>query len=299
MAGDWIKWCKGLHRKREVLGIADILGITPAHAAGLCMIFWEWLDDNIADKDIDSEGNAHVTLGPLQHQFVDRLVGADGFAAALAAVGWLHVRNGSLTVPNFTRHNGQTGKTRALTAERVAAYRQRASPNPKCNENVTLAALQNRYQRREEKRRKEKISPAITGDKTRSCATGPPVDIDMERACTLDSQKLLDLLGPEWQQALQERNQAGKNWLEVLQDWFLLRARYGKIPLDLTQEAFEQCRYLGDPQLALALLTDAVGNHWRSITADMIAQYKTLLQQSQPAKSSIFALYDSLPGETP
>lgn len=139
MAGDWIKWCKGLHRKKEVIGIAKRLGIVPAHAAGLCMVFWEWLDDNVSEKEIDKDGDAHMNLGALDPEFIDRLVGADGFAAALAAEGWLNIRFGSLTVPNFTRHN-QTGKTRAVVADRVSRYRQRHSQKP-CNGSVTLQAL--------------------------------------------------------------------------------------------------------------------------------------------------------------
>jgi len=158
MASEWIKWTKGLHCKKEVLGIAEALGVPPVHAAGLCMVFWEWLDDNVSEKDVDEDGNAHVTLGPLQLQFLDRLVMADGFAAALAAVGWLQPRNGALVVPNFTRHNGQTGKTRALTAERVAHHRRR------CNDFVTVRALQNRYQRREEKRREENLKPSASAE---------------------------------------------------------------------------------------------------------------------------------------
>ncbi len=143
MAGDWIKWCRGLHQKREIIGIAARLGISPVHAAGLCMVFWEWLDENVKEADIDSTGNAHLNLGELQPQFIDRLVGADGFAAALAAEGWLNIRLGSLVVPNFTRHN-QTGKIRAMTSERVARHRARRAPG-RCNADVTLSSLHPPY----------------------------------------------------------------------------------------------------------------------------------------------------------
>ena len=122
MAGEWIKWTKGLHRKREVLMIAARMSLPAAHVAGLCMVLWEWLDDNLSADQIEN-GNAHVTLGALQPEFLDALVGASGFAAALAAVGWMNVRSGSLVVPNYSRHNGQTAKDRALTAERVAKTR--------------------------------------------------------------------------------------------------------------------------------------------------------------------------------
>lgn len=125
MAEAWIKWTKGLHRKREVLGVAARLGFTPAHAAGLCMIFWEWLDDNVSDKTMDENGNARVTLGALPPVFVDNLVGTSGFAAALTAEDWLCCRSGSLVVPNYGRHNGQTAKERALTGARVHRHREK------------------------------------------------------------------------------------------------------------------------------------------------------------------------------
>ena len=128
MAGDWIKWTKGLARRREVLGIAVRLSIAPAHAAGLCMLFWEWLDDNVTGSQVDDHGNAHVTLGSLQPDFIDSLVCASGFAAALTAEGWLCLRSGSLAVPNFCRHNGQTAKQRVVTSERVGRFRA-----SKCN----------------------------------------------------------------------------------------------------------------------------------------------------------------------
>ena len=147
MAGDWIKWSKGLNKRREVLAVSSRLNTSPAHVAGLCMIFWEWLDDNVAEAQIDDNGNAVVTLGALQPSFIDAIVGVSGFAAALSAEGWLHQRSGSLVVPNYSRHNGQTAKDRALTAERVAKHRGK-----KCNGEsvtpVTVAALP-------EKRREE------------------------------------------------------------------------------------------------------------------------------------------------
>jgi hypothetical protein len=57
-------------------------------------------------------------------------------------VGWLEGRDGDLSFPHFDRHNGQTAKKRALTKNRVEKTR---------GDSVTLPALQERYQRREEK----------------------------------------------------------------------------------------------------------------------------------------------------
>lgn len=153
MAGDWIKWTKGLHRKREVISMSARLNTSPAHVAGMCMILWEWLDENISSSQVDRNGSAVVTLGALQISFLDTLVGASGFAAAMSAEGWLNCRSGSLTVPNYARHNGQTAKDRALTAERVA--RHRGKGNSCAVTDVTVSPLP-------EKRREEDVESEIT-----------------------------------------------------------------------------------------------------------------------------------------
>lgn len=139
MATDWIKWCKGLHIKAEVLRIATDLDQHPQRIAGALMVFWEWADDNC--KEIDEEGHGYVTLGALQPTFIDTLTSLPGFANSLSAVGWLRPRNGSLEFPNFGRHNGQVGKNKALTSKRVASHRERKS-NAAIVTPVTVEALQ-------------------------------------------------------------------------------------------------------------------------------------------------------------
>lgn len=126
MAG-WIKYTKGLHEKLEIIQIADILHLPRHQVVGMCLHFWDWLDDNVQVVDVSETGDASVTLRALQPSFLDALVQADGFAAAMSAVGWLSHRNGSLTVPNYARHNGQTAKDRALTANRMAKSRSKKS----------------------------------------------------------------------------------------------------------------------------------------------------------------------------
>lgn len=125
MAGDWIKWTKGLERKREVLMIAAALGRTPEEVAGRLMRLWDWCDDNITEEQIDSDGHAFVTLGSDQVHLIDALAGVTGFADAMTAAGWIIQRNGSLTFPNFSRHNGKTAKSRALSTKRKQAERSR------------------------------------------------------------------------------------------------------------------------------------------------------------------------------
>lgn len=136
MAGDWIKIEHALPDKPEVIRMADALGIDPDAVTGKLVRFWSWCNIQTVP------GNA---LG-VTKSFVDRLTHQPGFSDALIKVDWLLARSGSLEVPHFDRHNGQTAKARAESNRRVAKHRER------CNANVTENALQKPLP---EKRREE------------------------------------------------------------------------------------------------------------------------------------------------
>lgn len=110
MAAEWIKWTKGLTRKREVIAVARKLNLHRRVVACLCMEFWEWADSETHD--------GHVRGATTE--VIDELVGQPGFAACLAdsEVGWLRVTDAGITLPNFERHNGESSKARAQDAER-------------------------------------------------------------------------------------------------------------------------------------------------------------------------------------
>lgn len=134
MAGDWIKWTKGLPDKPEVVRIAAALGLTREVAVCRLMRLWEWCDDNIADDAIRENGSAFVELSPSDGDnaaFVDALVGTPNFANSLALVGWIRFRSGRIELPNFGRHNGETAKTRARNAKNQKRKRQQPdAPSP-------------------------------------------------------------------------------------------------------------------------------------------------------------------------
>lgn len=133
MAGDWLKIESHTPDKPEVSGIADILGIPPCHAFGALFVIWRWFDQQTVD------GNApYVTKTT-----VDRISGVPGFANAMEKVGWLDASDGSLRLPNFHRHNGETAKQRALTAKRVAKSKGKSNAinNAVGNGEVTHGAL--------------------------------------------------------------------------------------------------------------------------------------------------------------
>ena len=139
MAGDWIKMRTNLDTDPRVCEIAAQLNMTELHVVGCLWKLWSWADEHTVD------GNA-VRVTKLT---LDRFVCVSGFADALRNVGWLEGRDSALTFPRFSEHNGQTAKTRALTAKRVAKHK--VSGERKGNASLTVDALP-----REEKRREEK-----------------------------------------------------------------------------------------------------------------------------------------------
>lgn len=138
MAGDWIKVECVTPSKPEVFKIAEHCDIEPEHAFGALLCVWIWADQHTED------GNALSVTKKL----INRVAGVTDFADAMLKVGWLLLDDDGASFPNFSRHNGKTAKNRALTAKRVAEYKQKSSE--KSNAKVTQGALP-----REEKRREE------------------------------------------------------------------------------------------------------------------------------------------------
>jgi hypothetical protein len=151
MAGDWIKFEHATSDKPEVFRMAEILGIDPDAVTGKLIRFWAWCDQQTVDGS---------SLG-ISDSVIDRVTHQPGFSAALREVSWLQARSGSLAIPNFDRHNGQTAKARAVENRKKANQRERG----KCPENVPIAPGQNEGQkpgpekRREEKSNTETIPP--------------------------------------------------------------------------------------------------------------------------------------------
>lgn len=131
MAGDWIKWTKGLPNKPEVIRMATALRISREAVVCRLMQFWEWCDENVADCDVRETGSAFVKLSPDRGDnvaVVDSLVRTPGFADSLAVVGWIKFRDDLIELPNFGRHNGETAKTRARNAKNQQRKRQSDTP---------------------------------------------------------------------------------------------------------------------------------------------------------------------------
>jgi len=136
MAGDWIKFETSTPDKPEVWQIAESANIDPDAVVGKLLRIWIWFDQHTETANAPSVSK--LTL--------DRLVGVSGFCNFVISAGWMHEKNGEISLPHFDRHNGKTAKNRALTAKRVAKHT--------ANAKLTQAALP-----KEEKRRDIKELP--------------------------------------------------------------------------------------------------------------------------------------------
>lgn len=115
MSQDWMKFEKATLEKPEVFRMATSLGVDRDSVIGKLLRVWSYFDTQTIDG----------VLKQTSKEFLDNIVGQPGFAAAMISVRWLIERRGSLVLPNFDRHNGETAKQRALSAKRMQRNRER------------------------------------------------------------------------------------------------------------------------------------------------------------------------------
>jgi hypothetical protein len=111
---NWIAWTKGLPLKREILQLAKLIDRPRFDVVCLCMLVWEWADDNTIDGYVP-DATAET---------LDAVAGIEGFGQALVDVGWLLENEDSITFPNWDRWNSASAKKRLQEAERQARYRK-------------------------------------------------------------------------------------------------------------------------------------------------------------------------------
>lgn len=150
MAGDWIKFELATMDKPEVCQIADLADIDQDAVVGKLMRVWAWFDQQT------EKGNAPS----VSKKLLDRSVGVTGFCEHMKAVGWMVEADGFISLPHFERHNGKTGKNRALTAKRVASHKIKGNAR-----NVT-SALPKEEKRREDQHNTKEASDFSAPDQT-------------------------------------------------------------------------------------------------------------------------------------
>jgi hypothetical protein len=114
MAGDWIKMRNDLADDPAVVLVAGILDISEDEIVGKLHRLWSWADKHTTDG----------TAPAITPKWVDRYVGAQGFAAALQRAGWLCFTEDGIEVPHFSRHNGESAKKRADATVRKRLSRE-------------------------------------------------------------------------------------------------------------------------------------------------------------------------------
>ncbi len=116
MAGNWIKWLKGLTKRREVLVLARKLNMSPREAASACMETWEWADDETTDGHI--QGATRDDL--------DRMLALPGFAVAFESpeVNWARFSERGITFTRWERNNGESAKKRSLESRKKRRQRE-------------------------------------------------------------------------------------------------------------------------------------------------------------------------------
>ena len=158
MAGDWLKIELSTPDKPEVWAIATERSIDPDAVVGKLLRVWAWFDQH------SEKGNAPSVTKAL----LNRLVGVSGFCDSLINAGWMIESDEVISLPNFDRHNGNTGKSRSLTARRVSKHKEKTRGN---DSSVTLP-LPREEKRREEKKEVQEIlsgKPYDTPKNTQEC----------------------------------------------------------------------------------------------------------------------------------
>lgn len=141
---DWIKMRIRLSDDLAVISIAAALKIDSDLVVGKLHKIWGWANENC---------NANGNAPSVTDAWIDRYVNMPGFARAMERAGWLTITDDGVVFPRFARHNSQSAKHRAVTANRVAHHRET------CNASSVTDALRTASP---EKRREEKNTYPLT-----------------------------------------------------------------------------------------------------------------------------------------
>lgn len=238
MAGEWLKLEACTPEKSEVLAITARMGWDDADlTVGKLFRIWRWFDQQTTD------GNAWGVTTAL----LDRIVGVSGFCEAVHSVGWLCINETGISLPNFERHNGNTAKSRALTAKRVANHKANAKGNAQGNADTVSSALP-----REEKKREEIPTTNVVGESApkprpaRKCPESFEVTPAMQDWAAINAplvnvdQATATFRDHTFKTAMTDWAGAWRNWLRKDQQFTADRQRPGARAVVNRQEAVEQ-----------------------------------------------------------
>ena len=185
MAGDWIKIEITTPDKPEVIAIASALRMDQDAVVGKLVRLWGWADLNSID------GNSLS----ITEAFIDRISQKKGFAQALRKVGWLEGKDGEISFPDFSRHNGKTAKQRGETNRRVSKHRAKGNASTVTNE--TPPSLVNTFQKPLPEKEKEYLEREREGTSSRLFQIVTTAGEESDRV--QDLRALTNSLRPGWQ----------------------------------------------------------------------------------------------------
>jgi hypothetical protein len=148
MAGDWIKMRIDLQTHPKVVRILSATKSDKFRAIGGLHAVWSVFDTHSTDG----------TLNGYTPETLDHIIGWEGFAAAMIAVGWMEFDGlETLVLPEFDEHNGKSGKRRAEDQKRKKNSRK----SPVNVRNLSANDVDEK-RTREEKRREDRYIPPIS-----------------------------------------------------------------------------------------------------------------------------------------
>ena len=163
MAGDWIKMRGSLQTHPKVVTLMSRINCDKHTVIGALHAVWSVFDQH----------TEHGVLNGYTPHALDEVIGRQGFSEAMIAVGWMHFDGvETLTVPEFSEHNGASAKRRAEATKRKQNSR-------KSDDGVANMSRKtcDKSETREEKRREEDSVPKGTGaDAPSSDESNAPID---------------------------------------------------------------------------------------------------------------------------
>ena len=114
MAADWIKVEKTTPHKPEIKRAARDCKMSNVEIFYAWFRMWSWFDEHVDERGVYEA----TTL-----QECSEYVGIPGIAESFAESGWLMEIESGVFIKDWTRHNGQSAKIRALDLKRKKAKR--------------------------------------------------------------------------------------------------------------------------------------------------------------------------------
>lgn len=120
MAGDFIFISKDLPRRREVLAIASMTGLSHRHVVGVLIDFWTWADSETTDGKIRD-----CDIATIEAIFGE----SKTFWESMKKVGWLRENKTGIVIPRFDKWNSDSAKSRMRNTMRQRKTRDKSVTN--------------------------------------------------------------------------------------------------------------------------------------------------------------------------